>query len=220
MSGVIEMRMDPEAKSRTFRMNMVALGFSCFGLVFVGLSQTLLGLLGSTPTRTGHLVLGISSLTLALVLGALAVVLVRREADAARVVYGDGRYESTFSWRTTRFAAHDAERVVTIDRMAIGATPMTHHLIVVGPAKRLLMLVGHMWSTDQLGALANDLAARGVPMTSLRETITPKQLRTMDRRLMPWWQAHPVGLGFLMLGGALVLGAIVAAIAVPLVLAD
>lgn len=213
------MRMDPQAKKRTFRMNMVALGFSSIGLVFVGLSQTLLGSIGSSSTRGLHLVLGISSLVLAVVLGALAVVLVRREADAARIVYGDGRYESTYAWRTTRFAAQDVERVVTIDRMALGATPSTHHLIVVGPAKRLLMLVGHMWSTDQLGALANDLAARGVPMTSLRETITPKQLRTMDRRLMPWWQAHPVALGLLIFGGGLALVAAAVAIGLPLMLA-
>jgi hypothetical protein len=220
MGGVVEMRMDPRAKKRLFRMNMVALGFSCFGLVFVGVSQTLLGLLGPDPTWTGHLVLGVSSLALAVVLGVLAAVLLRREADSARILHGDGRYESKYSWRTTRFVAQDAESVVTIDRMALGATPQTHHLIVVGPTKRLLMLVGHMWSTEQLGALANDLAAHGVPMTSLRETITPKQLRAMDRRLMPWWQAHPVGLGLLMVAGALALVAIGVAIALPIVLAD
>jgi len=68
----------------------------------------------------------------------------------------------------------------------------THHLVVLGPRERLLLLVGQMWDREQLSALALDLTSRGVPLVPIDQPTTPRQLRALDPRLVPWRRARPV----------------------------
>ncbi|KRC39074.1 hypothetical protein ASE27_10940 [Oerskovia sp. Root918] len=173
-------------------------------LTLTAILVPLLGLNALTTmitTRNVWLALGYLCLVLAMV--PLVYFLARRMADRSRVTFGDGSVTMQGWGRPKRFTVADVERVVTIDQMGFMGTAPTHHLVVVGPRKRLLLLVGQMWDREQLSALALDLAHRGVPLTPIHQPVTPAQLRTLDPRLVPWRQAHPVALSLLVVLGVL-----------------
>ncbi len=188
MPPVTELTLDDDAKRRAVRTN----------LTFVAVIQPLLLLTAVSvgiSTRNLALAIGYGCLVLAMI--PLTYVLARRMSDRTRVTFGDGSVTMQGWGRPRRFTVAEVERVVTVDSMGFGGTTPTHHLIVVGPTKRLALLVGQMWDRDQLSAVALDLAHRGVPLNPIHQPITPVQLRAMDPRLVPWRQAHPVALGLL-----------------------
>ncbi|MGN7701838.1 hypothetical protein [Cellulosimicrobium sp. 22601] len=180
--------MGDAAKRQVLRSNMTVISILA---PLVGLAQLPAAIMGGYP------VLALGLLAFALAMIPLTYALARRMVDRARIVLGDGTY-TVHGWgRSKRFTVADVDRVVTVDHMAFGAAGATHHLIVVGPTKRLLLLVGQMWDRDQLSTVALDLARRGVPLTPWHQPVTPVQLRAFDRRLVPWPQAHPVALALL-----------------------
>ncbi|MGN6239068.1 MAG: hypothetical protein ACTHNI_04930 [Cellulosimicrobium cellulans] len=194
---LIELAMGDAAKRQVLRSNMALISILA---PLVGLAQL------PAAITSGNLALAVGFLAFALAMIPLTYAIGRRMVDRARIVLGDGTY-TVHGWgRTKRFTVADVDRVVTVDRMAFGMAGATHHLIVLGPTKRLLLLVGQMWDRDQLSTLALDLARRGVPLTPWHQPVTPAQLRAFDRRLVPWPQAHPVALALLVgLGTLLVL---------------
>jgi hypothetical protein len=206
---VLELTLTDAAQRYLVRANMTLVGpllvLSCLVIVPPGL-------------RSGDPVPAIAYLCVALAMVPLTYVLARRTAERSRIVLGDGTY-TVHGWgRPKRFAVPDVERVVTVDRMALGGTGPTHHLVVVGHARRLVLLVGRMWDREQLSQVALDLERRGVPLTPVHQPVTPAQLRALDRRLVPWWQAHPVALGLLVGLGVLLVGVAVFVVAVAALL--
>ncbi|KZM78995.1 hypothetical protein A0J59_01995 [Cellulosimicrobium sp. I38E] len=194
---MIELAMSDAAKRQVLRSNMTLISILA---PLVGLAQLPAAITG------GNMALAVGFLVFALSMIPLTYAIARRMVDRARIVLGDGTY-TVHGWgRPKRFTVTDVDRVVTVDRMAFGMAGATHHLIVLGPTKRLLLLVGQMWDRDQLSTVALDLARRGVQLTPWHQPVTPAQLRAFDRRLVPWPQAHPVALGLLVgLGTLLVL---------------
>lgn len=196
MLHVTELTLHDDAKRRVVRTNMT----------FVAILVPLLGLSAFTTLVTTRSVgLALTYLCLVLAMVPLTYVLARRLADRSRIAFGDGTVTVQGWGQPKRFTVADMERVVTIDSMGFAGTAPTHHLVVVGPHKRLILLVGQMWDRAQLSALALDLAGHGVPLTPIHEPLTPVQARALDPRLVPWRQAHPVSLGLLVGLGVLVL---------------
>ncbi|WP_293781365.1 hypothetical protein [uncultured Aeromicrobium sp.] len=188
-------------KQRSSRKLSFAFGFAMSGLLaFLGLMQLVVG----SPV-------GVIYLAAAPLLMALTLVLVKRQNDHSRVLFGDGSYEVSGAFRRQRFDVSDAERVITVNRMPLGAAPPTHHLIVLGKTKRLLLLSGYLWTVEQMTELANDLTSRGVPLTAIREPITPVRLRSMQPRTLEWWRARPLLAGIL-LASIVLMGAVTATI--------
>lgn len=183
-----ELTLSDAAKRQVLRANMTYVAI-LVPLLAVSAVSTAIG------TRTA--VFSFAYLALVLAMVPTTYVLARRMVDRARIVLGDGTYTVQGWGRPKRFTVADVERVVTVDSMGFAGTTPTHHLIVVGPTRRLLLLVGQMWDREQLSALALDLAHRGVPLTPFHHPVTPAQLRALDPRLVPWRQAHPVALGLL-----------------------
>ncbi|MEV7962597.1 hypothetical protein [Oerskovia paurometabola] len=185
-----ELTLHDDAKRRMVRTN----------LMLIGILAPLLGLNAVTlAITTRSIALPLVFLGLVLAMIPLTYALARQVADKSRVTFGDGTLTVQGWGRSKTFTVEDMERVVTIDSMGFAGAAPTHHLVVVGPRKRLLLLVGQMWDREQLSALALDLAGRGVPLT-------PTQLRALDPRLVPWRQAHPVAVSLLVgLGVLLVL---------------
>ena len=210
MPHVTELTLHDDAKRRVLRTNLssVAILTPVLGLAAV-----------MTAISTRNLVLALFYLALVLAMVPVTSVLARRLADRSRVTFGDGTVTVQGWGRPRRFTVADVERVVTVDSMAFGTAGPTHHLIVVGPSKRPLLLVGQMWDRGQLSALALDLAHRGVPLTPVRHPVTPAQLRATDPRLVPWYQAHPVVLGLLVALGVLVVVTVVLVVVLVLVVA-
>lgn len=206
-----------DAKRRVLRVNMT---YVAIFVPLLGLSAVLLlwstAIVTSTSTWGVALAIGLLCLVLAMV--PATYVLARRLADRSCVTFGDGTVTAQGWGRPKRFTVADVERVVTVDSMGFAGTAPTHHLFVVGPTKRLLVLVGQMWDREQLSALALDLAHRGVPLTPIHQPITPVQLRALDPRLVPWAQAHPVALGLLVGLGVLVVLVAVLVVVVTILL--
>lgn len=196
-----ELRLSPEAQRRAVALNA---------------RQAWLGIGIQAPLLLALTVIfSIQNVWLGLGYGVLIVVLVgagiplsiwfaRKSMRETYIRFGDGWIEHKWMFRTRRFAAAEATSVVTVDQMSFGglAGAPTHHLIVTGQDRRLLLLVGQMWDTQQLSAVMHDLASRGVPWFSVPEPVTPAQLRERDPRLVPWWQAHPIALALLVAGAA------------------
>ena len=206
-----DIRMTPEAQKRVIRMNLMSVWViaGLFALVQAPLQFLL-----------ENWVMGATLIGIAIAMVVATYALAKRMGERSRITFGDGTYTVHGAFRSKTFTAADVARVVTIDRMALsgGIAGTTHHLIVTGPVKRLLMLVGQMWGTDQLSALALDLSGRGVPLTPIPNPITPVELRAYDARLMPAWQAHPYAFGLLYALGALLLAVIVIVLAFVFVL--
>ncbi|WP_029088404.1 hypothetical protein [Brevibacterium album] len=180
-----------------------------------------LGLLSSTSSARGGLpagsILGMGAIAVVIVLVILyAHLAIPAMAARQRIVFGDGTYTFTGWFRTVRLRAEEISRAAAIGHVRLGAAQPTHHLVLAGPRRRLLILVGQMWDIGQLGALANDMADRGVPLISLLRPFSPAQLRSFDPRLMPWRQARPFAFASLLATGLIVL-AVGAAIAVVIV---
>lgn len=196
-----ELRMTPEAQRRAVALNMKQ---SWIILATLGPLLLLLAVLYALQ----NLWVGIAyGAFVAVIFGGsvpLTIWLARMAMRDTYVRFGDGWIEHRWMFRTRRFAAAEAASVVTVGRMSFGgmAGAPTHHLIVTGRDRRLLLLVGQMWSTAQLTAVMNDLASRGVQWISVPELITPSQLRARDPRLVPWWQAHPVAFALIVTGAA------------------
>ena len=186
MPPVTELTLHDDAKRGVVRANLT---FAAILVPILGLTAVSLGI----STRNLALALGYACVVLAMI--PLTYVLARRFTDRSRVTFGDGSVTVQGWGRPRRFTVAEIERVVTVDSMGFGGMTPTHHLIVVGPTKRLALLVGQMWDRDQLSAVALDLAHRGVPLNPVHQPVTPAQLRAMDPRLVPWRQAHPVALG-------------------------
>lgn len=182
-----ELTMAADKQRSSTKLNM-SVSFAMAGLLaFVGLMQLLAG----SPV-------GLIYLIAAPAIVAGTIVLVKRQHTHSRVVFGDGSYEVAGMFRRQRFDVGDVERVITVNHMPLGAAAPTHHLIVLGKTKRLLLLVGYMWTVEQMTELANDFTSRGVPLTPIREPITPVRLRSIDPRALEWWRARPLLLGALL----------------------
>ena len=203
-----EFVLSPEAKARVLRINI--LYSLAFALLFTG--QAALAFFAGN-TVNGWLFVG---LVVFMVTGTLFAA--RRLTERSRLRFGDGTYEIRWSFRVQRFTTADISQVVTADSVSIGLTPAAPILMLVGPTKRRALLSGLMWSTDQLGALALDLADRGVPLLSYHERLTALQLRSMDRRWMSVWQAHPIAIGLLAGLAAILLAVVIAIVALAILL--
>lgn len=198
-----ELRLSPETQRRAVALNMrqswISLGM---------LAPLLLILVVIFSLQDFWLGFGYGALIVVLLGGSvpLSFWLARKSMRETYIRFGDGWIEHRWMFRTRRFAAAEATSVVTVDQMSFGgfSGPPTHHLIVTGRDRRLLILVGQMWTTQQLTAIMQDLASRGVPWMSVPEFVTPPQLRQRDPRLVPWWQAHPVALALLIAGGVFI----------------
>lgn len=196
-----ELRIDEDAQKRATRLSLTLAWVlaGIFALVMVPLFFLI-----------GNWVMGSVLLVLAIILVAGTYLLAHR-MRRSRIVFGDGTYTVYGTGRTRRFSATDVARVVTIDRMTVGAGMFdpAPHLIIASPVKQLLILAGQVWSTDQLSTLALDLANRGVPLTPIPNPITPVQLRAYDARLMPSWQAHPIAFALIVTGVAIIVTIVV-----------
>lgn len=191
---MIELTMTATARRSSTTLNMVIAAVLGGILIVVGAAMVALGVpLGWLYLSMGPAMIGLTAL------------LVRRQKGNSLLRFGDGTYTLRGLGRQKRFTVDDVERVVTVSRMGLGALGETHHLIVVGRERRLLMLVGYMWTVEQMTQLSDDLVARGVPLYPFPYPITPAQLRGVDRRLIPFVQAHPVASGLLVGLGAFVL---------------
>ena len=135
MPGVTELRMHDDARRRVVRANMT----------YVGILVPLLALSAlSTAFSTRNAWLSLAYVALVLAMVPLTYALARRMVSRSCIVLGDGTY-TVRSWgRPKRFTVADVERVVTVDHMGFAGTTPTHHLIVLGPTGRLLLLVGQM----------------------------------------------------------------------------
>jgi hypothetical protein len=184
-----ELTLTPAARRRLVRANLT------FAAVLVPLFAVNALNLWSSARHGG---LALMNLVFALAILPLTYYFARRMGERSLITFGDGSVTVRGWGRPRRFSSVDVERVVTIDQMRImGSTP-THHLIVVGPHRRLALLAGRMWDREQLSRLALDLESRGVPLVPVRQPVTPRQLRKLDPRLVPWHQAHPVGLALVL----------------------
>lgn len=199
-----ELRLSEETQRRAVALNARQAWIS---LAF--LAPILLALVVIFSLQDFWLGFGYGVLVVVLVGGSLplSIWLARWAMRETYIRFGDGWIEHKWMFRTRRFAAAEATSVVTVDRMSFGgfSGAPTHHLIVTGRDRRLLILVGQIWTTQQLSAIMHDLASRGVPWISVPEPITPPQLRARDPRLVPWWQAHPIAFALLIAGAVFVL---------------
>ncbi|QCB92703.1 hypothetical protein [Cellulomonas shaoxiangyii] len=176
-----ELSLLPDARRRVVRTNVVAVAVY---MVF------LVAITGTSAVVTGHTWLAVAGVAAGLTLVAATAASAVRAADRSRLAFGDGTYTVLGSGRPRRFTAAQVSTAALVTHMSLGAGA-THHLIVAGPTKPLVHLVGQMWDHAQLTAMAQDLAANGVPITSVTEPITPRALRTRDARLMAGWRARP-----------------------------
>lgn len=186
--------MSADATARVLRMNLV---FTLVSIVFYIAISTLQFLSGNI--WVGWFIAGLGA---AAVLG--APLLSRHTTKRARLRFGDGTYEIRSGLGVQRLTAAEVVQVVRVDSVPLGLTPAAPLVIIVGATKRLAVVSGIVWNADQLGALALDLANRGVPLLSYSQRLTPAELRSMDRRWMHVWEAHPIAVG-LILGFAAVL---------------
>lgn len=202
-----ELRLSPETQRRAIALNMRQSWIS-----LAMLAPILLMLVVIFSLQDFLLGFGYGVLVFVLIGGSvpLSIWLARTSMRETYIRFGDGWIEHRWMFRTRRFAAAEATSVVTVDQMTLGGLmgAPTHHLIVTGRDRRLLILVGQMWTQQQLTAIMHDLASRGVPWISVPEPITPPQLRARDPRLVPWWQAHPVAFALLIAGAVFVLAII------------
>lgn len=203
MDALTELTLTDSAKRQVVRKNLT------FTVILVPLFAMNAFTVWVTTRNT---MLALAFVLLALVAVPLVYVVARRTADRSRVVFGDS-YVAGHGWGRREIRTVAAmESVVTVCQMGfMGAMP-THHLIVLGPQKRLLLLVGQMWDREQLSALALDLVSRGVSLVAIAQSTTPRQLRALDHRLIPWRQAHPIGVLLLTVLGVLLV--LVAAFAI------
>lgn len=198
-----ELRLSPEAQRRAVALNARQAWIS------IGMQiPIMLALVVIFSIQNVWLALGYGILVSVLVIGGIpfSIWLAKKAMRETYIRFGDGWIEHHWMFRTRRFAATEATSVVTVNHMSFGgfAGAPTHHLIVTGHDRRLLLLVGQMWTQQQLTAIMQDLASRGVPWFSVPEPVTPAQLRERDPRLVPWWQAHPIALGLIIAGALLV----------------
>lgn len=203
-----ELMLNEESKRALSRMNaLLSYGFIAI-LAILGLLQLIPGML---QLASGNLSSGVNYFGLSIgyflgvgVLLVLTPLLVKRLNNRSRVVFGDGTYAVFGLFLTKRFTTADIERVVPVMSMKLGpmSTP-SHHLFVVGHTRRLMLLVGQMWTSEQMNALVQDMTGRGAQMSAFTHPITPSQLRSVDPRLLPWHQAHPVAAA--LIGGAIML---------------
>ncbi|WP_022883793.1 hypothetical protein [Glaciibacter superstes] len=213
-----ELTLNEESKRKVTRANALAsYGFVAI-LAILGALQLIPGLL---HVISGNISAGLNYFGLAILcfvgvagLLVLASFLVKRLTNRSRVVFGDGSYTVYGLFSTKRFTVDDIERVVPVRNMKLG--PMSspsHLLLVVGHTRRLALLAGEMWTTDQLETLVHDMTARGVQVSTVANPITPPQLRGVDPRLLHWHQAHPVAAA-LIAGGIVLVLVIVALIVI------
>ncbi|QCB93598.1 hypothetical protein [Cellulomonas shaoxiangyii] len=177
-----ELTLTPDAHRRVVRTNVV--GAVPYALLLAVPAS-------STAMLTGRGWLAAAAVALAVALVAATAVSAARMARRSRLVFGDGTYAVVGGGRARRFTAAQVTTAAMVTHMSLGAGA-THHLIVAGAAKPLVHLVGQVWDRQQLTALAHDLAARGVPVASVIEPITPRALRSRDPRLMAAWRARPL----------------------------
>ena len=136
------------------------------------------------------------------------------------VRWGDGVYTyRTFFGLGRTFRAADAGLVITITSLQINLTTSTPDFIVLDKGGRKLMrLHGTFWSTDDLGPMANDLAARGVQLEPVLQPVTALQIRQRHPGAIRWWEAHRIAFTFIMTGAILLLAFV--AVAVIIVVAS
>lgn len=140
----------------------------------------------------GRPALALPFLALAVSMVAGTAALARRFAHRTRIEFGDGVYRVGGLRGVREYAAHQISRAIWVHRMRLGSAPATQHLFVLGPKRRITVLVGQMFSVEQMHALATDLYTHRVEVITITEPTTSARLRGTDPRVMPWWQAHPV----------------------------
>lgn len=207
--------MTEERRRAVVRANFRALWVFLPLLALPGVMLVLQTVLSRSPSAAGFVFFGLNAMVMGLLL-VFAYVWIPRRAEQQRIVFGEGRYAVTTWFGTSRFAASDVAGVVAVDRLSLGGVPPAHHLVLAGHRRRLLLLAGHMWDVEQLRALADDLAARGVPFAHLDRPVAPHELRAMDPRLMPWRQARPIAFALLLVLGVLLLCVLVVAMMLAL----
>ena len=211
-AGPVVMELTPEARERMLRHNTAMLrwvSFSWIPLIAVICLMAALALQSPLP---------LLFIALAVLLGAgggLATgPYVRRAVDRVRIELDDGAYAIGDGRRVHRFAAGDVDQVVHVARHRLSRAQEAPLLIVVGARRRLAILTGQMWTPQQLGALADDLVARGARRIDVEQPVSARRLRATDRRWITWMHAHPVLFALLV-----VLGAVLAVVILIVILA-
>jgi len=121
------------------------------------------------------------------------------------VRFGNGVYNyRTFFGLGRGFRVDEAGLVLTLSALRINMTTVTPDFIVLDKGgRRLLRLRGTFWSTDDLGPLANDLAARGVALEAVPQPVTALQVRQRHPGAIAWWEAHRIAFTFILTGAIL-----------------
>ncbi|MGI6877701.1 hypothetical protein [Microbacterium sp. gxy059] len=204
---MVEMRITEENRRHIIRMNRQ---LSWAALPLLAIPGPLLALAGYP--RAWPIVFA-CCVALALLLLLSILLAVPRLVARQRIVFGEGGYTVTGWFATRRLVASDVTRAAMIDRLALGVGASAHHLVLAGNRRRLLSLVGQMWTYEQMSALATDLTRRGIPVTHFVEPTTAAHVRAVDHRFMPWRYAHPLAFA-LLLTAAIVLVVTVAVVAI------
>ena len=182
---IIEFRPAPEQASRATKPNLIAIAI---------LGPVLL-VTNAMQVAVGNTVLGFVGIGIVVVGFPLALLLGRRAAKRSLLRFGDGNYEARQGFTTRKFGIADVHQIVVLRSARFWPWPGAPMTFIVGPTKRLTTLSGFLWNADQLDAVAQDIAGRGVPLVDHPETLTAAQLRRIDRRWITWWEAHPIAIG-------------------------
>ncbi len=188
-AGPVVMQLTPEARERMTRYNTAMLrwlSFSWIPLIAVICLIAVLALQSLLP-----LLFIAIAVMLGLGGGLATGPYVRRAVDRVRIELDDGAYVIGDGRRFHRFTAGDVDQVVHVARHRLSRAQEAPLLIVVGARRRLAILTGQMWTPQQLGALADDLVARGARRIDVEQPVSARQLRAMDRRWITWMHAHP-----------------------------
>lgn len=155
-----------------------------FGGVLLGVPLVLVAVVVNPNRSLVPLVL-YAALIVATVVAAL--VRVRR----TRIEYGDGRYRTVTLTRTREFTASDIRAVHTFSALRQGRIPRPALLIEGVDGGRLLRMTGYLWETEQLTALARDLADHDVPLVVTHMPVSISEVRSRYPRLVTWIEANP-----------------------------
>ncbi|MDH6180142.1 hypothetical protein M2152_000324 [Microbacteriaceae bacterium SG_E_30_P1] len=184
-SGITEFKPTQAQVSRLMRTNLIL--YAVIGPLLV-VSATLQLVSGNT---VGAIIV-FGALIIALPVG---FVLGKRNASRALLRFGDGTYELRQTPGGKNFSAADVDQVVALGNARFAMWPGAPMLLIVGPTKRLCLLTGYLWNTEQLDAVARDLGNRGVTLVDKPEALTGAQLRGIDKRWISFWEAHPIAIG-------------------------